>query len=632
MNDSTKIHRQYGLWDSPISPVSIAQSISFSDVFWDQDGATIWREQRSDRGCIVIKSTDGQAVRDLNNELSVRAKVGYGGGDFSVGQGYAYFVEAESGRIFRQSLAHGTAQPITPAFGQFSSPTLSPDGQWLLFIHTYEGEDCIGVVDSLGDQWPHILIAGDDFYMQPSWHPSGESIAWISWRHPNMPWDGTFLHYGKLRIENEGLPILDSDIVIAGGENISIFQPEFSPDGAYLAYVSDASGWWQIYVYSFESQTHRQLTKEAAEHGLPAWVQGMRTYAISPDSKHIFFIRNQMGVNSLWKVSIESGDCEPISLPNIYTELRQITISNQGELIALLASGTRTPQRVITFSQTSGVRVQARSRDEALAPSSYSDLQTITWRGMDDQEVHGLFYEPHNPPIQGINKPPLIVNIHGGPTSHRSAGFNIQAQFFTSRGYAYLEVNYRGSTSYGRSYRDALKGKWGIYDVQDAVSGAKYLVEQGKVDNARMVIMGGSAGGFTVLKALEDFPGFFKAGICLYGVANQFTLVADTHKFESHYSDTLLGILPEASEIYYERSPIFHADKIQDPVAIFQGEDDKVVPRSQSDEIVSSLQKRAIPHEYHLYPGEGHGFRKSETITHFYQAVENFLKQYVIYT
>jgi dipeptidyl aminopeptidase/acylaminoacyl peptidase len=251
---------------------------------------------------------------------------------------------------------------------------------------------------------------------------------------------------------------------------------------------------------------------------------------------------------------------------------------------------------------------------------------------MDGQTVNGLLYEPHNLRFQGSGKPPLIVNIHGGPTSQRSAAFNAQAQFFTSRGYAYLEVNYRGSTGYGRSYWEALKGNWGIYDVQDAVSGAKYLVEQGKADKDRLVIMGGSAGGFTVLKALEDFPGVFKAGICLYGIANQFTLVADTHKFESHYSDTLLGELPEASQVYFQRSPIFHADKIQDPIAVFQGEDDKVVPRSQSDEIVSSLRARNIPHEYHLYPGEGHGFRKTETIEHFYKTVEKFIKQYVIFT
>jgi dipeptidyl aminopeptidase/acylaminoacyl peptidase len=223
------------------------------------------------------------------------------------------------------------------------------------------------------------------------------------------------------------------------------------------------------------------------------------------------------------------------------------------------------------------------------------------------------------------------VLIHGGPTGQRGASFDSQAQFFASRGWGVLQVNYRGSAGYGRVYREKLKGNWGIYDVQDAVSGARYMVEDGQVDGDKLVIMGGSAGGFTVLKALEDYPGTFKAGICLYGVANQFTLVADTHKFEERYSDSLLGALPEAAEVYRERSPIFFANKIQDPIAVFQGEDDKVVPRNQSDQIVAALVRNGVPHEYHLYPGEGHGFRKTETIEMFYTAVEKFLKQYVIF-
>jgi dipeptidyl aminopeptidase/acylaminoacyl peptidase len=226
----------------------------------------------------------------------------------------------------------------------------------------------------------------------------------------------------------------------------------------------------------------------------------------------------------------------------------------------------------------------------------------------------------------------LVVRVHGGPTSQSRSNFNPQAQFFTSRGYAVLDVNYRGSTGYGRPYRNKLRGSWGIYDVQDAVSGGRFLSEQGRVDGERLVIMGGSAGGFTVLKALEDFPGAFKAGICLFGVSNQFTLAAETHKFEARYSDTLLGPLPEAASIYRERSPIFFIDQIKDPIAIFQGEEDIVVPRNQSDEVAASLQRRGVPHVYHVYPGEGHGFRKAETIEHFYQAVERFLRQYVIYS
>jgi len=632
MSNSSKIRRQFGLWDSPISPISIARGTSFTDVVWDHDGTLVWREGRSDQGVLVLQSTDRQAPRDLNSEHSVRARVGYGGGDFTTGQGNVFFAEAESGRLFRQPLKHGTAKSITPAFGHFASPSLSPDGKWLLFIHTYEGEDSLGIIDSLGKSWPHKLVSGDDFYMQPSWHPDGKTIAWITWNHPNMPWDGTYLRNGKLKYLADASLILTEATTISGTESISVFQPVFSPDGHYLAYVSDASGWWQIYLYDLETDAHRQLTSDAADYGLPAWIQGLRTYSFSPDSKYIFCIRNQAGVNSVWKITIPSGESERVPLPEIYTEFRQIAVSPNNNQIALLASGAETPQRVITYSQKGGVHILARSRDEALAPSSYSTFQPITWQGMDGQVVHGLFFEPNNPMSDSIGKPPLIVNIHGGPTSQRGAAFNIQAQFFTSRGYAYLEVNYRGSTGYGRPYWEALKGNWGIFDVQDAVSGANHLVGQGKVDKDRLVIMGGSAGGFTVLKALEDYPGFFKAGICLYGVANQFTLVADTHKFEAHYSDTLLGPLPEASNLYYERSPIFHADKIRNPIAIFQGEEDRVVPRSQSDEIVSSLEKRGIPHEYHLYPDEGHGFRKSKTIENFYQAVEKFLKLNVIYS
>ena len=251
---------------------------------------------------------------------------------------------------------------------------------------------------------------------------------------------------------------------------------------------------------------------------------------------------------------------------------------------------------------------------------------------MDGGEVHGIYYAPKNEDFEGKGKPPLIVLVHGGPTSQRGASFDGQAQFFTSRGWAVLQVNYRGSTGYGREYRDVLKNNWGIYDVQDSVSGATHLVESEKVNRDKLVIMGGSAGGFTVLKTLEDYPGFFKAGICLYGVANQFTLVADTHKFEERYSDYLLGGLPEAAAVYKERSPIFFADKIQDPIAIFQGEDDKVVPKNQSEEIVAALKQNGVPHEYHLYPGEGHGFRKTETIEKFYTTVEKFLHQHVIYS
>lgn len=631
-----KTKRQFGLWDSPIKPINLARGISFSDVAWDHDGTLVWREGRSGRGVLVLQPPGGEAPRDLNSELSVRAGVGYGGGDFTVRDGLVYFVEAQSGRLHRQPAGHGPARAITPAFGTCASPSLSPDGNWLIFVHTDEGQDNLGIIPTSGAHWPQKLVSGDDFYMQPVWRPTSNQpdfahIAWIAWDHPNMPWNGTYLRLGKLNLTSQPVPTISAVTTVTGDDSTSVFQPEFSPDGRYLAYVSDASGWWQLYLFNLDDGLHRQLTTVPADHAVPAWGQGMRTYAFSPDSQSIYVIRNQAGEARLLQIEVETGKEKMLSVGEQYTWMEQIAVSRDGGKIALLASGHKTPSRVITFDASTGVTVRQRSTSEEVSPDQYAVAQAITWQGMDDETVHGLYYPPHNPGFESSGKPPLVVNIHGGPTSQRRAAFNEEAQFFATRGYAYLEVNYRGSTGYGREYWEALGGNWGIYDVQDAVSGARYLVEDGQVDAERLVIIGGSAGGFTVLQALEDYPGFFKAGICRYGVANQFTLLAETHKFESHYSEFLLGPLPEAAEVYRARSPIFHAEKIQDPLIVFQGEDDKVVPRSQSDEIVASLERRGVPHEYHLYPEEGHGFRKTETLSDYYTKIDHFLKRHVIF-
>ncbi|OGO42200.1 MAG: hypothetical protein A2W36_03385 [Chloroflexi bacterium RBG_16_58_14] len=635
MNDK-KIRRAYGLWDSPLTPKRMAGSLRLNDARWDESGALVWLEGRSERAALVTQPPGGGAPRDLNSEYSARAKVGYGGGDFGVGRGQVYFVEAASGRIYRQPLDAGLAQPVTPAFGQSAAPTPSPDGNWLLFVHTYEGQDSLGIADTQGRFWPGRLVCGDDFYMQPAWRPDGKQVAWIAWNHPNMPWDGTTLRLGKLTFPKNGLPLMREAITLAGDENTAIFQPEFSPDGRTLAYVSDASGWWQIYLYDLLSGETRQLTDVQAEHGLPAWVQGMRTYGFGPGGESLYFIRNQAGFASLWKADVASGRLSKLELPARYTWLEKIAVSPLDGQIALIASGGDTPARLIVHrvdGEASHPGGDRHSRAGDVPASAYSLPQAITWQGMDGDTVYGLFYSPHSQTFEGIGLPPLMVLIHGGPTSQRMASFDDEAQFFASRGYAVLQVNYRGSSGYGRSYRDMLRGKWGIYDVQDAVSGARRLVERESVDGSRMVIMGGSAGGFTVLLALEQFPGFFKAGVNLYGVSNQFDfIVGGTHKFEERYNDTLLGPFPEAAQVYRERSPIFFMDKIQDPMAVFQGEDDIVVPRRHSDEVVKSLQRRGVPHIYHVYPGEGHGFSKPETIEHFYQEVDKFLKQTVILT
>ncbi len=626
-----KTHKQYGLWPSPITPQMIGQGLNFSDLAWDDDGTLVWRERRSNKGLLIVQPPHREAFRALNNTFAVSGGVGYGGGSFTVGHGHAYFVEQSSKRIYRQSLKTGSPTPLTPEFGAGAAPQISSDGKYLLFVHTYEGQDNVAIVDTMGKHWPRKLASGADFYMHPRWHPDGRQVAWISWRHPNMPWDGTTLEIADLTYPPGELPTFETATTIAGDENTSIFQPEFSPDGRYLAYISDKSGWWQLYIYNLESKEHRQLTTAPAEYGKPAWVQETRTYGFSADGDKIFIIRSQGGFSTLWEIETASGRERQISVGEEYTSLNQIAVSPVGDKIALIASGGRTPMRVIVYEKGQGVAVWRRSTAENLSGAAYAAPQAISWPSLDGETTHGLYYPPQNEGFTAEGSPPLMVLVHGGPTSQRGAAFHPEVQFFTSRGFAVLEPNYRGSTGYGRAYRDMLKGKWGILDVADTVSGARYLAAEGLADGGRMVIMGGSAGGFTVLKTLEDYPGVFKAGISMYGVANQFTLVADTHKFEARYSDSLLGSLPEAADIYRDRSPVFAADKIKDAMAIFQGEDDKVVPKNQSEAIVEALQRNGVPYEYHLYPGEGHGFRKSETLEHFYETVDRFLRQYVIF-
>ncbi len=630
--DDERTSLQYGLWASPISPQRLAAGIRLSDVAWDSDGETlVWLEGRSDRGVLVCLPTGGDAPRDVTSELSVRARVGYGGGDFSVAGGHVYFVEA-GGRLYRQPLSSGPAVPLTPGFGAVAAPTVSPDQCWVLFVHTYEGRDCLAMVDTAGEMWPQKLVVDADFYMQPCWHPQGDWLAWVAWRHPQMPWEGSLLQIGKL-IKGESVPRLTDIKTLAGSDTVGIFQPVFSPDGRYLAYIANPSGWDDLYLYDLQGDTHRVLVEKQGDLGQPAWIQGMRTYGFRHDGKVLYYLRNEQGFRRLWSCDLEQGaitECHQALTS--YTFLEQPALSSTRNALACIASAATQPSRILTvqFDQGGRERVCGRSTSESVSPDELATPQAITWMA-DQAIIHGLFYRPTSTRFRGIGKPPAIVMIHGGPTSQAVASFQPNVQFFATRGYAVLQVNYRGSTGYGKAYVDALRGQWGIADVEDAVSGARHLADNDWVDAEKLVIMGGSAGGYTVLQTLVHHPGVFKAGICLYGISNLFTLAATTHKFEAHYLDSLIGPLPEAAADYRARSPIFAADHIRDPLAVFQGEDDQVVPKAQADAIVTSLRSRSVPHEYHVYAGEGHGWRKAETVAQFYTAVDAFLHQHVLF-
>ncbi len=616
----------FGLWKSPVTPRRIASGVRIYDVGWDSDGETlVWLEGRSDRGVLVAKRR-GDAPRDLTVELSVRARVGYGGGDFTVFRGDAYFVSG--GRLYRQPLSHGEARPITPKFGEPASPVISPDGNWVVFVWSDGEEDCLGIVDAAGANWPRKLVAGSDFYMQPRFSPAGDSLAWVEWDHPNMPWDGTRLNLGRF-----GDGRVDDARRIAGDDGIAVFQPEFSPDGRYLAYVSEETGNGELYLYDIASGETRRLT-EGENIILPAWGQGMRAYGFTYDGARIVFRSGEGGRDWLKMVDLGDGRITPLGerFPD-YSLFGQLAPSPAENAIAFIGQASIVPPRVVTATLAPGYapRVHRYSLPETIDPAYLSSPEPVEWTAPDGARVYGLYYPPRNRDYAGDGLPPAVVMVHGGPTSQSTAGYHAGTQFFTSRGYAVLEVNYRGSTGYGKVYREALKGKWGILDVEDVASGAEFLGASGRADGKRLVIMGGSAGGYTVLRTLTEHPGLFKAGICMYGVSDLFGLALETHKFESRYLDTLLGPLPQASAVYRDRSPLFSAERISDPIAIFQGEEDKVVPKEQSELIVSSLRARGVPHEYHLYPGEGHGFRKTETIESFYRDVERFLRRYVLF-
>ncbi len=643
--------RAFGTWNSPISPRSLAESLRLNDVQWDGD-TLVWHEGRGARGVIVAQQ-GVQAPRDLTGDLSARAGVGYGGGDFTADGAYVYFA-GPGGRLYKQPLSAGAALPLTPAFGDVAAPRLSPDGRWLLYVHSYERSDSLALVDTEGKIWPRRFASGTDFVMQPAWHPAGEYVAYIAWDHPNMPWDGTELRLGVLEYDRAGVPYAAETETLAGDAHTAIFQPEFSPDGRWLSYISDTTGWNQLYLYNIAHQTHHQLTTAEADHGAPAWIQGLRLYGWTPDSRSIVYVVNQQGFSSLWQSDVATGNTARIPGLDHYADIDQVAVSASGS-IAFIASGPKISPRIVSIQPDeadvpsilslsssppsiqvivgteAGEQIHRRAGSENVPSDELAEAQAITWKGHDGEDAHGLYYAPASTRYDGTGAPPLIVHVHGGPTSQVTAGYSAVAQFFATRGYAVLFPNHRGSTGYGKAYMNKLRGNWGLYDVEDSASGAAHLAAQGLADARKVVIMGGSAGGFTVLQSLVDKPGFYKAGVCLFGVSNQFTLVADTHKFEERYSDSLLGTLPEAADNYRLRSPIFHAQKIVDPLIVFQGEDDKVVPKAQSEAIVASLRARNIPHEYHLYAGEGHGWRKPETIEHYYNAVTSFLRQYVIF-
>jgi dipeptidyl aminopeptidase/acylaminoacyl peptidase len=478
--------------------------------------------------------------------------------------------------------------------------------------HTGRGEalNALVRIDVKAQNDGTIIVSGNDFYSSPRLSPDGSRLAWLTWNHPNMPWDGTELWVGKLTGDGS----IGESVRVAGGVNESIFQPEWSPDGV-LYFASDRSGWWNIYRWL--GHQVEPICPMDAEFGQPQWVFGSALYGFISE-RQIICSYAKNGRDYIAKLDTTTRTLDNIEF--LFTAISQVQVTDD-RVIFIGASPTE-PNSIVSLNlATKGFEVLRRSRETAVDAGYLAEPRAIEFPTNGDLTAHGYFYPPRNRDYAAPanEKPPLIVMSHGGPTSASSASLKYAIQYWTSRGIAVLDVNYGGSSGYGREYRERLKGKWGIVDVDDCVNGARYLVAHGEVDGNRLAIRGGSAGGYTTLCALT-FRDTFKAGASHYGISDLEALARDTHKFESRYLDSLIGPYPDRRDLYVERSPIHFVDRLNCPMILFQGLEDKVVPPNQAEKMVNAVRNKKLPVAYLTFEGEQHGFRKAENIKRVLEA------------
>ena len=595
----------------------VARGRALAEPRWSPDGKWLaYLESFDGRGDVLVVDPDGVGppIR-LTAEPGAQPTASYGGGVLCwVDVATVAFVGPD-GQLHAIPLEGGPTRQLTRVSGRISAPSGAPDGRRLACMVSTKLDQHIALVDPSGEEWPRRVSRGGDFVFDPTLSPGG-AIAWHEWNVPNMSWDGGFI-----RLLTPGGQVETVD----GGDDVSVSQPRFSPDGRGLAYVSDRSGWWSLWLYDLESGRTRQLVADEAEHGGPIWGPGGMRFSWSPDGRQIAVIRSSGGFSGAHVIDVEGGESRPLGPQD--GSVTALSWLPAGDRLAVLWGSACRPTRLATLGVESG-----ELTDLALgAPAGFEAAGTpapeaISRPTPDGARAHGLFYRP-----PGGERPPLLVLVHGGPNGHVEAGFNARTSYWVDRGWAVLQVNYRGSSGYGRAYLQALREQWGVHDVTDTVSGARHLADRGLVDGARMAVMGGSAGGFTVLLCLALHPDVFAAGVDLFGVADLFKLADETHRFEAHYMDTMIGPLPEHYGRYVDRSPLAVADRIERPLLILQGDKDEVVPLNQSEAILRRLQARGVVAELQVYEGEGHGWQKPDTVMDELERIGTFLRRHVLH-
>jgi dipeptidyl aminopeptidase/acylaminoacyl peptidase len=618
----------YGSWRSPITIDDVVGQTSLLGEPWLDGDDLYWLEGRPSEGgrrVLVRREPDGTITEVTPAPANVRTRVHeYGGGSYTVAGGIVVYSEFGDGRLYRIDPGAAESIPITPEgpwrYADFRFD--APRRRFLCVREDHSGDgparNELVAVPLDGEAAPVVLYSGPDFVAAPRLSPAGDLLAWLEWDHPDMPWDATRLRVATVAADGS----LGTPELAAGGMDESIAQPEWSPEGD-LHFVSDRSGWWNLYRLA-EGPRLDALAPMDAEFADPAWVFGRSSYAFLADGS-IAAVARSGGRDRL--VHVQQGYLVG-EVASPYTELEGLLASPS--VVTAIAGAPDRPTAVVRFDPETLETLEVVRESIAQAPGQayVARPEAIEYGTSGGRMARALYYAPINAAFEGPagERPPLVVLSHGGPTSNASSALDLAKQLLTSRGIGVVDVDYGGSTGYGRAYRQLLNDNWGKVDVEDCVAAALYLADRGDVDPDRLAIMGGSAGGFTTLAALA-FTDVFRAGISLFGVADLEALVADDHKFESHYTFRLVGPLPEAAARYRERSPVYAFDRIGCPVLVLQGLDDRVVPPSHAEGIVAALAENGIPYAYLAFEGEGHGFRGAKAQRRTHEAILSFLGQ-----
>ena len=629
-----KTKSPFGSWASDITTDMISGSIIGLGQLSLDNSNIYWTEMRpSENGRTLLMGLDnnGKIEELLPKQFNIRNRVHeYGGGSFTLNNGTVFFIDSKNHGIFKMRLDENINDRIPELIVEkdkiFFADFIYDNVNDCLFSiaedQSGEGEAKNMLVSIAMDGEINIIASGADFYASPKLSPDKKHIMWIEWNHPNMPWDGTLLYQADIL---DGGASVNNKILIAGGDNISIFQPEYSPNGD-IFYVSDESGFWNIYKLSHDEINNNKTRhyKFKFEFGLPHWVFAMRCYDFI-DQYNIIATYADAGDWRLAVLNLKTGKLMDIDLP--WCSFDSLYCHDN---IAYFIGGKKDmPSQVVALNLLDhSYKILQNSNSKQIDIDNISIAEKIKFPTEGELFAYGYLYKPKNAKYTGIDGelPPLIVKSHGGPTGQAGCSFSAKIQYWTSRGFAVFDINYGGSTGFGRKYRKRLIGNWGITDVDDCVNGAKYLVNNDIVDGDRLIITGGSAGGYTTLSALA-FRDVFKAGCSSYGIGDLISLAEDTHKFESRYLDKLIGKWPDDADIYRQRSPINKPDDLNCPIIFLQGEDDKVVPPNQAEMMVDILRDKKIPVAYLLFEGEGHGFRKAKNISHALEAELSFYAQ-----